>query len=91
VPPGATAELYLAGDDLADGYMNRPGLTAERFLADPYGLRPGARMYRTGDLASWRADGTLELHGRADDQARLRGVRMELGQTQPEIPPTLAR
>jgi non-ribosomal peptide synthetase component F len=48
-------------------------------------------MYRTGDLASWRADGTLELHGRADDQARLRGVRMELGQTQPEIPPTLAR
>ncbi|MFF1741455.1 non-ribosomal peptide synthetase [Streptomyces mirabilis] len=91
VPPGATAELYLAGDDLADGYMNRRGLTAERFLADPYGLRPGARMYRTGDLASWRADGTLELHGRADDQVRLRGVRMELGQTQPEIPPTLAR
>ncbi|UGQ48160.1 non-ribosomal peptide synthetase [Massilia endophytica] len=85
VPVGVAGEICIGGGGVATGYLNRPELTQERFLPDPFSPQPGARLYRTGDLGRWRADGTLDFIGRNDFQVKIRGFRIELGEIEARL------
>jgi len=85
VPIGVGGEIYIGGDGVAQGYLNRPELTAERFIAHPFSSDPHARLYKTGDMGLWRADGMIEYLGRNDHQVKLRGFRVELGEIEAQL------
>ena len=85
VPVGVVGEIYIGGECLTRGYINRPDLTAERFLPDPVGRKAGARLYKTGDLARYLLDGNIEYFGRNDSQVKIRGFRIELGEVEAAI------
>jgi amino acid adenylation domain-containing protein len=85
VPLGVAGEIYIGGANVAQGYLHRAELEAERFLKDPFSADPKGRLYKTGDLGRWRADGTLEYLGRNDDQVKIRGYRIELGEIEAQL------
>lgn len=85
VAMGVTGEIHIGGDGVAQGYLNRPELTAERFTADPFNTQIGTRMYRTGDLGCWRPNGDIEFLGRKDRQVKVRGFRIELGEIEAQL------